>query len=153
MRFSKLCTEMSDRNVFQRETFYFEFISEPVLYYFYLSTEVESALLFLPESSICSFLAYFPKVSCTYNKENVFNVKTNLAKGHRRNKSSWTVLPWRVCRFAYLCVCVCARSTLPVWKRGHGWQGYLEKETRGTSSPWSGHKAAGGGVWEGQDSG
>lgn len=57
-------------------------------------------------------------------------------------------------RLANLCVCECVYSfDSACMKEGHGWQGYLEKEMRGTSSPWSRHKAAGSGVKEGQDSG
>lgn len=37
-------------------------------------------------------------------------------------------------------------------REGQGQQRYLEKKMRGTSSAWSKHKVAGGGVWEGQDS-
>lgn len=55
------------------------------------------------------------------------------------------------CTSFYLCACV------PIWlclcERGTWWQGYLEKEMRGTSSSWTRHKAAGSGVREGQDSG
>lgn len=45
-----------------------------------------------------------------------------------------------LCAPVRLCLCV---------KEGHGWQGYLEKEMRGTSSSWSRHKAAGSGAWDG----
>ena len=54
--------------------------------------------------------------------------------------------------FQFVCVCVCPFDSACV-NEGHGWQGYLEKEMRGTSSSWSRHKAAGSGVWEGQGGG
>lgn len=51
-----------------------------------------------------------------------------------------------------VCGCVCPFDSACV-KGGYWWQGYLEKDTRETSSSWSRHKAAGSGLWEGQDNG